>query len=137
MLRVLAVHSSQAQGLGDIGSAHSRVADAHGVEVAPVGLAMDIARRRVRSRSDAWGDVGSVLDLLDPDDEHPSVQGSYLQALTVAAVLAGTTPSSFLADGHWRPRGLEDGLADFLCEVASEAIAQWAAAGDAAPPVEG
>ena len=64
--------------------------------------------------------------------EHRS---SVAQALTVAAVLANTAPSTYLK-GSWQPSGLEDGMAEFLAGAAAEAIAQWRqgapdAAGDA------
>ena len=46
------------------------------------------------------------------------------QAITVAAVLANNEPSTYLK-ASWQPSGLEEGMAEFLCDAAAEAIAQW------------
>mmetsp|Transcript_32038 Transcript_32038/g.77753 ORF Transcript_32038/g.77753 Transcript_32038/m.77753 type:complete len:228 (-) Transcript_32038:270-953(-) len=105
--------------MDDILTAHRNVANRHAVRVAPVGLAFSAAARRARE----LGDVGT-LDLLCPDDEHPSVQGSYLQAIVVAAILSGlkATEGSM---ARWKPSNLEEGLDDFFRDVADEAISQW------------
>ncbi|KAL3915646.1 MAG: hypothetical protein SGPRY_007141 [Prymnesium sp.] len=61
--------------LEQISSAHQQASLAHSVAVAPVGTAFAVAEQMARQS----GDVGALC-LLCPDMEHPSIQGSYLQA---------------------------------------------------------
>lgn len=59
---------------------HARIAASLGVQVAPAGIAFDVAGR-------CSAELATSLPLLAPDQEHPTVAGTYLAALCVGAAL--------------------------------------------------
>ena len=71
--------------LNDIRCAHKSVGNALGVGVAPCGLAHAI----VRDGSDILQQMPfcSSVHLLEPDDEHPSEEGVYLNACCIATAM--------------------------------------------------
>jgi hypothetical protein len=61
-------------------ASHARIAASLGVEVAPVGIAFDIAAR-------GSAELATSLPLLEPDREHPTLAGTYLASICVGAAL--------------------------------------------------
>ena len=60
--------------------------------------------------------------LLDSDGEHPSLAGSYLQAVVVYGTVTNSDPRALCT---WVPKGLDDAHAALLREVAWHALQEW------------
>lgn len=99
----------------EVVTAHLAMAAALGCAIAPVGVAFQIAKV---SSSDV------ALPLLEPDEEHPSIAGTFLAALMIHAVLSGGDPAP--PDG-WLPAGLDMDIAEALRDIAVKALTSWKA----------
>lgn len=99
----------------EIVRAHVAIAAELGCAVAPVGAAFAQVRE---ARSD------TTLQLLEPDDEHPTMAGTYLAALVIYATLnRGVLPPTLL--DRCLPPGVDMETARELRETALTAIARW------------
>jgi hypothetical protein len=111
-----------------IANAHRELGSELGVEVAPVGRAFSVARERASAELGA----GVAFELLGPDGEHPSPAGTFLMACTLIATLL-LRGSETVATGwqqswgctEWRPAGVDEGTAEFLQDVAAQAVREW------------
>ena len=104
--------------LEDIVRCHRKAAEElEEVAIAPGAIAHHIATTKAMEQIE-WS-----LQLLEPDREHPSVEGNYLHACTVAVSLGRTEAL------EWAPDVLEPELAAWLREVAVEAVKEWQEAG--------
>ena len=121
----------------DICLCHKEAERALGVAVAPGGLAHHLAHTLAMGRSD-WS-----LPLLEPDREHPSVEGLYLNACCIALALRGVLPeeaddAALDAALPWGPPGFEEDKVAFLKSVARTALRDWRTyLQDAGPPSSG
>ena len=99
-------------------AAHREVAATLHVEVAPVGLAWQLARER---RPD--------LDLYGRDREHPSLAGMYLTLMVIEATISGLQPVAHDPDEVRLPglERIEPEDARFLQQVAQRSIMEWRA----------
>jgi hypothetical protein len=95
----------------DICMAHKLVEQAHKVAIAPAGLAHQLAFERDES-----------CPLLDPDEEHPTIAGRWLNAVTIGAVMLGAERACHLPAGS---SALGDEEQDFLREAAMDALRDW------------
>lgn len=84
------------------------VAREHGAVVAPVGGAWELALG-----------LRPAPPLFEPDDSHATVQGTYLAACTLHAVLSGKSP----VGNGFRPDGMSVGEARVLQRTAERAVA--------------
>ena len=103
-----------------------------GTAIAPCGLAHHLAHPRLMEI------VEFSAPLLDPDREHQSTEGLYLNACCVALVLRASaaltdavdvasldTPEALEAALPWAPADFEGEKAEFLRQAARDAIAAW------------
>ena len=116
----------------DICSAHHQVSRQLGVAVAPGAVAHQIANARAAS-------LDLSLQLLEPDDEHPSDAGLYLHALTIGLTIsemaqhggstseqgAGEELADLQALFPWVPTTIDDATVSFLHDAALEATKEW------------
>lgn len=93
----------------DICWSHRLLQQSFEVVVAPGAVAHAVAR-----------DMGRQL--LDEDGEHPSEEGLYLHALTIAAVCFG---DDRLVELQWAPPALTDAEAALLKRVALDSLQLW------------
>lgn len=98
--------------MAEIERAHRDASTELGVDVAPVGVAWDLARQRRPS-----------LDLFAPDREHPSVAGTYLATAVVYATVFAKDPLPL----EYVPAGLSADDAAFLRRVAFESVQSYRA----------
>jgi hypothetical protein len=98
-------------GLDDFVAAYRLVSLQLGAAVAPVGVAMELAREE---RPD--------LVLIDEDEIHASWAGAYLAAATIYATLFGQSP-----EGNDFTFGVSDEDAAFLQRIAWQAVVDWQA----------
>lgn len=92
--------------------AYEQTAEALGAEVAPVGLAWALARKR-----------HPKLNLHHSDGSHPAPAGTYLAACVIAGTLSGISPKEFTAPP---PKGVSAADAKRLREVAALTLEQRA-----------
>jgi hypothetical protein len=121
---------------------HASIASSLDVEVAPVGIAFEIAGR-------GSAELATSLPLLEPDREHPTIAGTYLAALCVGAALeaelrphrprnphASARPTAIpgadmaltywpAAGPTWWPPTIHEAEAEWLWRVAALARAEW------------
>ena len=93
--------------MDEIAKEHRDAAEELNVDVAPVGLAWQLARQR---RPD--------LDLLVPDREHPSIHGTYLATAVVYATILQKNPTNLT----YVPAGINAIDGQFLRSVAWETV---------------
>ena len=108
----------------DINLCHVEAEKALSVAIAPCGLAHHLAHPRLLQVTDF------SAPLLEPDREHPSVEGLYLNACCLALVLRGgvadaADASALEAALPWAPEDFEGDKADFLRQVARDAVVAW------------
>ena len=96
----------------DICMAHKLVEKVHKVVIAPAGLAHQLAFERDES-----------CPLLDPDEEHPSLAGRWLNAVTIGAVMLGSERACHLRGAGSSALGDEE--QDYLREAAMDALRDW------------
>lgn len=87
----------------EISAAHWTIADELSIPVAPVGLAW---KRSAEQRP--------TLNMYDNDDEHPSIEGTYLAATTIYSVLFDENPAGLT----YRPNGVSQDEAAFIQGIA-------------------
>ena len=111
--------------MDEIAQAHFGVAKELGVDVAPVGLAMEQA---MKERPE--------IDMLAGDAEHPSIYGTYLAVNTVYATIFGESPvglvylppeSYYLLSNGEVVRDVTDEQAAFLQRIAWEIVQEYRA----------
>ena len=93
--------------MAQIAEAHREAAAELKVDMAPAGLAWQRAMEQRPS-----------LNLYGPDQEHPSIAGTYLTTAVLYATLFGKDPSS----SAYRPNGISAGDGAFLVRVAQETV---------------
>jgi hypothetical protein len=98
----------------EIADAHRRLAKELNVDVAPAGLAWQLASKQRPS-----------LDMYGPDREHPSMAGTYLATCVVYATVYGNDPTGF----KYAPAGLNAEEAAFLQKVAWQTVQDYRAGG--------
>jgi len=96
--------------MSEIADAHRAAAKELGVDVAPVGLAWE---RSGKQRPD--------LNLLNMDQEHPSIYGTYLATAVVYATVYGTNPT----DLGYLPPGVSAEAGNFLRRTAWETVQEY------------
>ena len=89
--------------MATIAQAHREIGGELGVPVAPVGLSFDAARAE-----------RPALNMLDVDDEHPSLAGMYLAACVMYATIFQETPEG----ASYVPSGVSASDAAFLQRIA-------------------
>ena len=103
--------------LRDICWVHKCAEDSLGARVAPGGLAHSLV-----------GTIEALEEfhdaLLDDDLEHPSEEGLYLHALTIAAACFGKEK---LRDLQWAPSGLPDCCVEVFKQLACDSLDAWQA----------
>ena len=100
----------------EIIAAHLEVSKSLKVEVAPVGLAWSLSKKRQ-----------PALNMYAKDAEHPSVPGMYLSLIVIEATISGKDPRS-RAPKKLPIKNLETLNSEgrkFLRNVAKESILQW------------
>jgi len=95
---------------GQIAEAHRAVASELGTEVAPVAVAW---QRVLQERP--------KLELFAPDQEHPSLSGTYLETCVVYATLYRTSPEPLA----YVPAGMDEADALYLRRMAWEVVREW------------
>jgi len=100
----------------EIAAAHREMEKKLKVEVAPVGFAWALSKKRQ-----------PALNMYTRDAEHPSVAGMYLSLLVIESTMSGKSPLT-RSPKELKIRGLEqlnENGRKFLKEVARDAISQW------------
>lgn len=109
--------------LEDIVVAHRALEALHAdraIAVAPGALAHHLAQAHVDSGN---RQVVEPLHLLEPDEEHPSEEGMYLHAVTIAMAMG--MEAAFLE--RWTPAGMSESVRELLQQAAAESLAEWKA----------
>jgi hypothetical protein len=91
-----------------INATYHELSELLGKPVAPAGEAWQISLTSARS-----------IRLHDGDGSHPSLEGSYLAALVIAATITGESPQDMTAD-----LGVSTAVANLLRQYATEAVAR-------------
>ena len=102
--------------LDDICFAHKMAEKRHReLKIAPGGLAHSLLKN-----------LGSEIDLLDDDSEHPSEEGLFLHALCIMACLEREKKSEKSLDAlQWAPDGMTDSQVQLFKQIAVESLETW------------
>jgi hypothetical protein len=100
-------HSSYQSMQNAINATYHELSELLGKPVAPAGEAWQISLTSARS-----------IRLHDADGSHPSLEGSYLAALVIAATITGESPQDMTDD-----LGISTAVANLLRQYATEAVA--------------
>lgn len=90
-----------------LAASYSAIAEELGLDVAYVGLAF----------MDVYTKNADLIDLYNADLTHPSYEGSFLAAMTLAAKISGVNPTTLSFRGH-----LSEETATILKEAAKKAV---------------
>lgn len=107
--------------IDDICAAHKVMENVLDVAIAPAGLAHRLAAAQLDQLAES-------CPLLDPDEEHPSIAGRFLNAATIAATVFGTDSlSGICLHGGGASDRIDDTVLELLRAVAVEVGSKWAA----------